>query len=1417
MKKNNIDSINELKEAFQNESNTDDINSIFFDLSANYFKLLESEKAPVPDAIPDKVILDIGGAYGEYDDSRIPWDSENKELLPAEALYGIVPAQASSALFSKINEANQLSDISSLPFDEDSKQILYQSPSFDEDPANEAEDSISYQVGEQMTNLIAPMIISELIETTFEEGLGKGLKGAISAPLHMIGMAAKPILLLLNFISGGLIQKAAAKGLHFLKAEAKAVNPGRIGKIVNKLSFAVTKLKKLGKSLEKVATKFGEKVSEKILKVLMKIMGEIAGKLIMKAIIKSIIASVSLTAINPVVGTIYDVIVMPLVLILSLSGVVDGAIMKSADPEGCCPPNSVPLDEIIPEEVNNLIVGNIPVIGDILGFFYPYVCSENGTGNLVYKLTLILPKYIEYPWLSSYYLRWPDYNCRIHGRSPVYGKKYTNGTYDWNNSGIGYYTDMNRIIANHEEFRQVMRKKLNGKTDESEIQYIVQPGHKFFYADFTEPRMLIDMAQFYYKWAINDPYPNDDGSVTVEYISKINYVAASSLYTCDVNCEMVAITYDPLSGNNYSETITYDRDRRFYYRVNNASNAPQFWEDSSDSTWRTKDDAYDLAVYDLNAYIHQDRFNNSKLEASVLMTAYRQMLDASERLTFISNIAMSNYANKPSTVGTFDNIVQDFYRGYTTAQQNLSNLPRTYLNGFNTNDNTFISNSLSTIVGCSNDLWNYHKNSSGSQIETYRNNQYKLYGCTKLDSTASCAATPDVINLEDDTRFFTNFNVLPYIKRCESVNMNITKCMDPSNVELIIYNYYLQNPNKRIKSINNIKAKGRNACEFTWDEVTYNNSTKAETDFRKNVNTTILYQQDLSSCTFCLPPSTSNSGSNKYLYGTQSNASNSISSAAESIRMFKNPVDLSDVNYDGNSILTYTKAPFKIPVMPTDAEKASLPVNKQNRPKSFIDSNVDYVPRYDPTTFDRLPDLIRPKKPIRIHYPNEDQQFLGNQSNNFCSEPATLSNFILSYNGNSNNINKIAKVIRTFTSSSNTCDMEVDIYIKNSKQLQRQTMTMNMKEGFNNPFTYDSLNTEASGLNINSQTDSLSNPYQNGFGYTDPYLRSFKQEIGPNAAYFNDNLIKDFTDKTKGLRNSTYRMVQGLVGTQHLGDSNCNTKCNEDEIVQRIIEDYNKNGSPTTRFDTERNSVIQVLNSATNSSNTCHVLLENKKEYYGDYYTDQTNLKSSSNYITENRLVFKEVQMRDAGNCTFVPVVGQTYQDISASDLALTSSSNFNKYKTPLRTNCIPVNCRDANLYNAAFNNYKESTGNTVNTLLQSMNVTNNICDYLIESQINVEDEMLDADNYVLRVNYDNTHYTNGMNSNCSQNNTYSYTSDNFVLQTPVDLTDYVGSNNTYYEYQDPEGSNASPLLTYDESSTEPIRTKINSTRVNFS
>jgi hypothetical protein len=1505
-------------EGFENATDDDDdVHGVFFDLSSNYFTLSDFEKSQTVPPPEEEQILDIGSSFGDIDPSRIPWDSENRSLAPQDTLWGVVPSKASASFFAKLTSARQLSNPETLQVDESGKNVSYQSPDFTYNPEEEAQENMDLEIAIQVAAVAAPMLGEALMELKETIEILKKVGNALEKAGKFVG---RNLFKVLDFVSGGLLSGIIGAGSKLgnkLGRIAQSIG-NRIGKsakpamsVIQKsaakaITAATSVSKNVGKGTFKILKNVNKipglgkfaKLTGKLTGKIGKLIGKILSILLRTVIVKSAFVLVGFAALDicpgPCGGGIgatldimYMAIVMPIVMVLTLPFTVDDEgqpqsfadkmITKAGDPEGCCPDGFVSVNKSIPEWVNTIFLANIPILGDIFDMVFPYMCVTNYAGvsdlhhapkmQFVLKQTLILPKYLKYEWLSSYYLDWPEYNCR-DGSSPVNGKKKNGSTYVWNSGNPYIY--FQQIINSPSSYAQ------NGT-------YIIAPGagQNFMYADFTEPQMLVNMAQFYYDWAIKNPYPNDDGTVTVEYINKINYVIASSLYSCDVMCEITSVTYDMLTGSNYSEEITYDRDRRFYYFANNVPTPPIFWE-KNDSTWRAKDDAYDLAIDTLNSYINQGSFNNKKISAEILLTGYTQIIDATNRYIFMSNITMTNRINGSNTITTSNistmasarvmignintsnkgialsndtvkktvialsnlnaqyqsdyNIVLDFKDKMDIKKYNFDTLCRTNLAGLTDTHKTTINGYLSNIFALSNDLWNYHKSLPSSQIGTYVNNQYKIAGCTHVDDTAAAAAEPSILDLDEETRYRVDFNVMPYLKRCEGANMNIIKCIDPSNIDMVVYSYLEQNPTKRIKSINSVKALGKNACQYIWDEVTYNPVTRTETNMLKNVVSKILYQQDLSSCTFCLPTS-------NILYGSGGNYSTDIcpplgvvdpnssmtfqsllSNPPESVKMYKNPTDTISPNNSLNTRLQYLEASVKIPVF---AQGKDLPVR-------FDNALCNCVPRYDPNGLKTLLPLSRPKKPIYIQYPKDDEANLGNQSNNFCFNPLTMKNILLNYNGNSNNVNKIVKIIRAYTVSSNICDLEVDMFIQNSNVVQRTTLSVNVRntEGFQNtPYTYSSTN-NMNGLNIDPVT-SVKDPtasdllntdmtYNDGYGYAAPYLKGFKTNIISNSSFFNDDLIKSFTDKTKELRNNTQKILTRMTGTIHLGDSNCvNTTCRDPEVLQRIIEQYNKDGYPKRRLsDLEnddiinKNSIIQIVNSATNSSNTCHLIFENKNETYGDFYGP----KSSSNYTTENRLFLKKVQMKnDPGTCTFYPVPNQRYIDISASDIALGSASNFNSYVTPVRNNCIPVNCRDPNLYNAAFNNYKNITGNTVNNIQLSMNIGNNICDYLINTDL--DDGEIPDNDFILRVTYDNTLFTRDMGDNCTENNTYRYINGNFSLQTPDDISEYYNSNVLkYIETVDENSSNISPLTDFDPTNiSDPLYLKVNKTLVNFS
>lgn len=72
------------------------------------------------------------------------------------------------------------------------------------------------------------------------------------------------------------------------------------------------------------------------------------------------------------------------------------------------------------------------------------------------------------------------------------------------------------------------------------------------YCDFSKPYMLDKMAQFYYANSLQNPVFNEDGTIQIQMITKFFGVIASSELSCDVVCSIDFISYEPITGANYS-------------------------------------------------------------------------------------------------------------------------------------------------------------------------------------------------------------------------------------------------------------------------------------------------------------------------------------------------------------------------------------------------------------------------------------------------------------------------------------------------------------------------------------------------------------------------------------------------------------------------------------------------------------------------------------------------------------------------------------------------------------------------------------------------------------------------------------------------------------------------------------------------
>jgi hypothetical protein len=187
------------------------------------------------------------------------------------------------------------------------------------------------------------------------------------------------------------------------------------------------------------------------------------------------------------------------------------------------------------------ILQNIPIIGPFLMAFGPYICIPNDGSAIRLKNNLRSPPYYFDPTLSIY-------NA---GKKPAFEA----GT-----------SEIDRRLYNPLTFHY--NKDIRIPKDSN-----LNPGYPVW-VDFANKHMLNKMAQFYYDFSRKCAITTADGMLTFEYISKFMGLISTTELTCDVQCEITQVTFDPSTGIKICEEVVkipsgtlniMHHDRRFYF------------------------------------------------------------------------------------------------------------------------------------------------------------------------------------------------------------------------------------------------------------------------------------------------------------------------------------------------------------------------------------------------------------------------------------------------------------------------------------------------------------------------------------------------------------------------------------------------------------------------------------------------------------------------------------------------------------------------------------------------------------------------------------------------------------------------------------------------------------------------------------
>ena len=364
-------------------------------------------------------ITETGGVFSptDTDITNIPWDSENRDNLPSDVLWGFVSQEASKGLFLKVYQQQALSLESAVvemrPGD-DSSPPAFQVP--DLPPVNPALDPVEQAKFDVLVAIVSA--VGQPFNPLDRDNVKNGLESLINYQESLKSTNS-------TLFDGKENLNRTLRGNN-----DKIKQIGKKLKAINK-----TNLKGAGPIL-RLKTLF-QKIQGKIQrKMLIALQRFITKKTIKTIIIQvttkaAVVAATAASFFSGGVGapllaaaiafmTLMDTIIFVIDMIsLSMSLLLPPILEKFLDGEGICPPGSKVIQQIIPNFHAYLFFTSFVPLGDLFDLFGPYVCWDGIDAKI--KQRLYEPTYLEDSTLSLMYHTFPD-SMTTRGRIEGYGQ-----------------------------------------------------------------------------------------------------------------------------------------------------------------------------------------------------------------------------------------------------------------------------------------------------------------------------------------------------------------------------------------------------------------------------------------------------------------------------------------------------------------------------------------------------------------------------------------------------------------------------------------------------------------------------------------------------------------------------------------------------------------------------------------------------------------------------------------------------------------------------------------------------------------------------------------------------------------------------------------------------------------------------------
>ena len=365
--------------------------------------------------------------------------------------------------------------------------------------------------------------------------------------------------------------------------------------------------------------------------------------------------------------------------------------------------------------------------------------------------------------------------------------------------------------------------------------------------NYADPVMMDRMAQFYYDQSTLHAKLLADGRLSYEFIVMIYGVIASSEFSCDIACAMKTVTFDPVSGDNYTESYGTINDndpgnttsyRRFYFGRTTTDKNADTVDDCTGS-----DDRFALFTVtgctnaDGTAPRAQVKSTDEGVDPPISVPKIFQYFDkGAGKVTFDMNTFKTSLASTA-----------------TMFAVNVGVGAAASAGPFGTAGNAVVGGIGGGIAG-------------GMAGEAVTNAMNKAQGVAQsLGKTISqtiignqtdgfyIATNNDYYSINHgpiyETRAATKSGYVPTFSFCGKIITTETLCTHANILRDTIARYEQLNKNKHVKEVLGIEPRGKDGCYYNWTTVSYDSTTNKEGTSKTTEEVVRQYEiKDFSTC-----------------------------------------------------------------------------------------------------------------------------------------------------------------------------------------------------------------------------------------------------------------------------------------------------------------------------------------------------------------------------------------------------------------------------------------------------------------------------------------------------------------------------------------------------------------------------------------